>query len=73
MKNISIAAVVVLLTACQGTLIKSDSSYFQAGADAIIEITQELSVPANSAQVFFKMVSYSVIRVSIFIISVVKY
>lgn len=47
---------VILLTACQGqnTLIKSDNSYFEISPDATIEITQELSVPPNSARSFFQ-------------------
>jgi len=56
MKNILTIIAVILLTACQGqnTLIKSDDSYFQISSAATIEITQELSVPANSARAFFQ-------------------
>ncbi len=45
-----------LLTACQGynTLIKLNNSYFEISPHATIEITQELSVPANSARAFFQ-------------------
>lgn len=48
--------IVTLLTACQGynTLIKSDNSYFEISPHASINITQELSVPANSARAFFQ-------------------
>lgn len=56
MKIILIMIAVFLLTACQGynTLIKSDGFYFQISPSATIEITQELSVPANSARAFFQ-------------------
>ena len=56
MKIISIVIAMILLTACQGqnTLIKSDDSYFKVSPYASIEITQELSVPANSARAYFQ-------------------
>ena len=56
MKFILIMIIVVLLTACQGrnTLIKSEDSYFLISPSATIEITQELSVPPNSARAFFQ-------------------
>ncbi|MCU7833852.1 MAG: hypothetical protein KZQ83_01270 [gamma proteobacterium symbiont of Taylorina sp.] len=54
MINILIIFIIILLTACQSTSIKTEDSYFQAIPDATIEITRQLSVPANSARAFFQ-------------------
>jgi len=53
-KIISIAILMYLLTACQNTLIQSDGAYYQISSDASIEITRELSVPANSARAYLQ-------------------
>lgn len=44
----------VLLSACQSTLIDTDSGYFEVGTQATIEITEPLSVRPNSARVFLQ-------------------
>jgi len=56
MKITLIIIALIILTACQGqnTLIKYDNSYFKASPSATIEVTQELSVPANSARAYFQ-------------------
>jgi len=54
MKIISIIILMYLLSACQNTLIQSDGNYYKISPDASIEITQQLSVPANSARAYLQ-------------------
>jgi len=42
------------LTACQSTLIRTDSSYFEPSPRSTIEITQSLSVSPNSARIYLQ-------------------
>jgi len=53
-KIFSIVILMSLLSACQNTLIQSDGAYYQISPDASIEITQQLSVPANSARAYLQ-------------------
>ena len=54
MKIISVVILIILLSACKSTQIKSDGVYYQTSPDASIEITQEVSVPPNSARAYFQ-------------------
>ena len=54
MKIFLILSLIILLTACQTTMIKSDDSYLSTSSQATIEITQQLTVPPNSARAYFQ-------------------
>ena len=46
--------ILLLLTACQSTLIKTNDSYFETASHSSIEITQSLDVSPNSARAFLQ-------------------
>lgn len=54
MKSFILLSLIFLLTACQTTMIKSDDSYLTTSSQATIEITQQLTVPPNSARAYFQ-------------------
>jgi len=54
MKLIYIIATLILITACQPTLIRSDNNYFAVNPNSTIEITQEIEVHPNSARAFLQ-------------------
>jgi len=54
MKYLTLLISLLLLTACQSTLIRSDSNYFEVHHRASIEITEILTVAPNSARVFLQ-------------------
>ena len=54
MKKIILLSIVLLLTACQSTLIKKEGLYVEATDKPFIEITQSLRVAPNSARAFLQ-------------------
>jgi hypothetical protein len=49
-----LSMILILLSACQSALIKSDNVYTEVSAQATIEITRMIEVAPNSARAFFQ-------------------